>query len=574
MSKLMNKNSFVPIIAQSINAILTKFNLKLTWHSKLIDLENELDFEKQKNQHQFNHLEELKKLVDSGQIVNNRDFFANTLVRLENYSVNNSLTKDEVKTIYKGILKDAFLILSSPIFETFPLEFQVEVIGKIFFAILNVQHRNANIIGDILAEHYERILGHNDLQEVMAFKIYEYLYGLYWCGASSLSDMKKFDLVGVRPFAKYVNDKFSPSIPTSETVLSTKQTLNICYFCHYAHFQKGNAISPIIMSLAKAHALIPNRHIFVYCVQWASDEFTQAFTETNVIVRFLDQQSHYGSVDHIITQMKADQIDVAITDISSSIATYTFLHRPAPIQMWLELGYPYWSISQLDWAFLCAKDYQDGFGIPANRYSSLIPKQDEITLLQDCSQSALDEARKLLPKDGKILAVFTRLIKITPAYLDIVRQILLNNPKSHFLIVGTGDPQLIYNFITDQKIEGRVTFLHHNVDLNVYGRIIDIFLDTFPFIGGNACREVAIHGKPILSLYHLDFGRLLIDERDPDLLAKNADEYIAIAQRLATDPEFYQAKSEMAVNLAKKTTNVEEAVDEIDRVIQKLVQEK
>lgn len=580
-SNLIQNLPGVPLIARSINTILAKLGLKLLWKSSLANLENQLQIEEQKNQtltHELDaakvnlaHYHQLKELVYSGQVINDHNFFTTIINKLEFRNIDNLLNNQEVKTIYSHTLRDAVLVLSNEEFELLTLEVQIKLMEKIFFAILNLQHPNGNLVADLIANHYERILRNSDLQKAMGFKIYEYLYGLYWCGASSLGDMKKFDAMGVRPFAKYVKEQLLASTHTLEYVLKTEHPLKICYFCHYANFDKGNAISPIIMSLAKAHAWVADRRIFIYCVQWAHDEFAEAFADTDVVVRLLAQQSEYESVDNIIAQMKADEIDVVITDISSSIATYIYLHRAAPLQMWLELGYPYWSISQVDWVFLCAKDYQSGFGIPADRCSSLMPMQEEVTLLQECSESVLNDAKSSLPQDSIIFAVFTRLIKITPAYLDIVHRILLDNQNAHFLVVGTGDPRLIYSFIADQTINGRVTFLHRNVDLNVYGRIVDIFLDTFPFIGGNACREVSIHGKPIVSLYTLDFGRLLLDERDRDLLAMTADEYVAIAQRLATDIKFYQDKSEMAINLAKKSTNVTEAVANIDKVIQEFI---
>lgn len=592
LSKLIKKNPVLHFIGRAVNAILSPADLKVTMTSLITNLEQNIEIEKQKNEAlaqeiqntssnflaKINNLEnelQMEKqkneaLVHESQIAKS-DFFKEAIARLESCQINSSQTAEEIKATYNCVLKDAFIVLSSEILETLPLENQVKLIEKIFFALLNLQHRNANLVADLIGEYYPRILSHPDLSEAIAFKIYEYLYGLYWCGASSLSDMKKFDITGVRPFAKYVNDRFPAPIPHPERVLTPQPILNICYFCHYAHFDKGNAIAPIIMSIAKAHALLPDRRIFVYCVQWARDDFAQAFAETDVVVRTLAQQSEYQSLDDIIAQMKADKIDVTITDISSSIATYIFLHRAAPLQIWLELGYPYWSIPQVDWVFLCAKNHQSGFGVPADRCSSFTPMQEEVTLLQECSQSALDEARALLPKNSTIFAVFTRLIKITPAYLDIVRRILSHNPSAHFLVVGTGDPRLIYDFLANEESEGRVTFLHRNVDLNVYGRVVDVFLDTFPFIGGNACREVAIHGKPVVSLYTLDFGRLLLDERDSDLLARSADEYVAIAERLATDPEFYRVKSQTAIALAKKSTNVAETVAHIDGTIKRLI---
>jgi len=493
---------------------------------------------------------------------------------LESCTIGGSLSSRSLRVLYNTALRAAFLLLSSRHLLEMNLSAQVEVIQKIFINLITLQHRQAELIANLLAKHFYRILNHPDLQPEMAFKIYESLYGLYWCGATCLEDMKPFDRVGVQHFAQYINKHFISPLPQSNSrQLQIGTPLNIVYICHYAHFDRGNAIAPIVMSLTKGHAHISDRKIFIYCVQWVSDEFIQSFENTGITVRSLPQKDNYQSLSQIIDQLKVDQVDVLITDISSSISTYLFLHRVAPLQLWLELGYPYWTIPELDWVFLCAKEYQQGLGVPIDKCSYLMPMQEETTLTKECSQESLEQVRSQFPTDCFLFSVFTRLIKITPIYLDIVRNLLEAVPKAHLLIVGTGDPTLIYEFLDNQHLKARVTFFHYNVDLNVYGRVIDVFLDTFPFIGGNACREVAIHGKPIVALYAPDFGRLLLDERDPDLLAKDADEYLVAAVKLANDPAFYQEKSRLATELARQSTDVMQGVTQIDQVIQKLIRE-
>ncbi|WP_055074137.1 hypothetical protein [Pseudanabaena sp. 'Roaring Creek'] len=558
-------NIIINHVGISANKILSKLNLKVIRYSSFIFLENEIQNSKEQALASQN-------LLRSSQWLDTKENLDYNRQQLESFGLNSSLSPKSLQILYNNALRTSFLILSNHSLLEMELSTQVEIIHKIFITLITLQHRQAKLIAALLATHFYRILNHQDVQPEMAFKIYEALYGLYWCGATCLEDMKPFDMVGVRPFSQYIRKNItSPLIQSNYRKLRIDVPLNIAYICHYAHFDRGNAIAPIIMSLTKGHSHLPERKIFIYCVQWVSDKFIKSFENTDITIRSLPQQDNYPSLDLIINQLKDDQIDVLITDVSSSIATYLFLHRAAPLQFWLELGYPYWSIPELDWVFLCAKDYQHGFGVPQDKCSYLMPMQEEITLTKGCSQTALDEARNLFPENSFLFAVFTRLIKITPAYLDIARSLLEAVPNAHLLIVGTGDPTLIYEFLNDKNLQGRVTFLHYNVDLNIYGRVIDVFLDTFPFIGGNACREVAIHGKPIVALYADDFGRLLLDERDPDLLAKDPDEYLARAIKLANDSSFYQEKSRKAIELARRATDVMQSVTQIDDVIKKLI---
>ncbi|MDJ0508696.1 MAG: hypothetical protein QNJ64_05520 [Crocosphaera sp.] len=573
-------NSLINNFGVNINKGLAKLNLKVIRYSSFKSLEDKINslstsLDTTKNElNQFkDQISTLEEFLKSGEWFDSEECLEYVKQQLDNSSVNNeTFSPTAVETIYNKALRASFLLLSSGHFLELSLETQVELIQKIFIVLITLQHRQSIIIAHLISNHFYRILNDASIQPEMGFKVYESLYGLYWCGATCLEDMKPFDRFGVYPFLQYINRSLLVNKPDNNVdKLSNKTNLNIAYLCHYAHFDRGNAIAPIITSMAKGHSQIEGRKIFIYCVQWVSEDFMESFKDTEIIIRPLPQQGTYQSLEQIIEQIKADKINVLLTDVSSSIATYLFVNRVAPLQFWLELGYPYWTIPELDWVFLCAKEYQPTLGVPSDRCSYLMPMQEETTLKKDCEQTVVDEARQLFPPDCFLLAVFTRLIKITPTYLDIIRHLLKTIPQAHMLIVGTGDPSLINQFLADNTIKDKVTFLHKNVDLNIYGRVVDVFLDTFPFIGGNACREVAIHGTPIVAMYKPDFGRLLLDERDPDLLAYNEDEYIAITTKLASDSDFYQEKSQSALKFVEPTTDLVKGILTIEEVIKELL---
>jgi predicted O-linked N-acetylglucosamine transferase (SPINDLY family) len=77
--------------------------------------------------------------------------------------------------------------------------------------------------------------------------------------------------------------------------------------------------------------------------------------------------------------------------------------------------------------------------------------------------------------------------------------------------------------------------------LQVYASI-DIMLDTWPYCGGNATAEALWHGVPVVTLKGADrFGSrygasLLAAAGCEDLVANSAEEYVALAKRLAGDP--------------------------------------
>lgn len=467
-----------------------------------------------------------------------------------------------ISDAFGGAAQDALLILGNSVFARLPISEQILAITTIYNTTMSVVLRESIEIADSIAAHFSRLLGEPGLTRPQALRLYDCLYGLYFAGAQSVSEMRRFDSACVQPFDAYLRGADAASARRRQA--ATGEPANICYLCHCAHFDKGNAVSPIMASIAKAHAARPGRRVYLYCVQWVAQEFVDSFAGSGVIVRQFKQDWNYDKLDTIALQFEADRIDVAITDLNSAIASWLFSRRVAAIQTWIVMAFPYWSLADLDWALLPVLDYQPDFGIAPDRYSALGIKQETVTLIQDCAAADVAAARATLPADAFIFGVFSRLIKLTPAYFETVARILSEEPRAHVLIVGTGDPRPVHEFISQAGLKERVTFVHGNVDLNVYGRIIDVMLDNFPFHGANACREVAIHGKPVLSLRTPEWGKLLREERDPELVVADFDGYVRLAVRLARDKEYYAARSVDSARVAAAVTRTADMAAEVE----------
>jgi predicted O-linked N-acetylglucosamine transferase (SPINDLY family) len=105
------------------------------------------------------------------------------------------------------------------------------------------------------------------------------------------------------------------------------------------------------------------------------------------------------------------------------------------------------------------------------------------------------------------------------------------------------------------------------VDIETYQERIDIFLDTFPFVGGLVCRELLGHGVPVVSLLSGEWDEMLRDQRDPALLARSTDEYVALARQLADDVDFYYAASQTSLRLAQQRKRPLEMISDIEEGI-------
>ena len=167
-----------------------------------------------------------------------------------------------------------------------------------------------------------------------------------------------------------------------------------------------------------------------------------------------------------------------------------------------------------------------------------------------------------------MLGVFVRLIKLNASYMEFLARLVRAHPRFHLIIAGPGDPHPVEIFLEQQpEIAARVRFMPGSVDLNLYGPAIDLMCDTFPFIGGNACREVSAHGTPVISKLGTPWDEMLRADRNPELLAASEEEYIALAVRMATDEEFRRKQRRVATAKAAEYSVPDSAIEDIEAAI-------
>ena len=319
-----------------------------------------------------------------------------------------------------------------------------------FDSLIAGAHPDALAVAEVIALDFREELRDPGLPLDVACRYYDILYGLYWCGAQRFTDMARFDSKAVIPFAEWLRRHYPP-LPASRPLLQPGQPLRVGYLCTYAHLERGNAIAPLVRSIVVEHARRPDRHVFMYCVQWSSPDFVAGFAETGVTVRDLPQGDTYASLDGIVDAIRADGIDVLITDVGSAVATYVFSRRAAPVQMWAEMGYLFWSIGDLDWVLLSGRDHQGYYGIPGNRWSPTIDRCSSDMLVRKVTDAQVEAARRVVTPGGFVMACFARLTKLTPQYLRMVRRLLRDIPMARFLLVGGGASHDAELFVADPE---------------------------------------------------------------------------------------------------------------------------
>jgi hypothetical protein len=460
-------------------------------------------------------------------------------------------------------IDSAASLLASPIFAAQSLARRVGMLLAIHDTLMSVPNPQLPLIADLGLRQLRAMLDDPALTEGDAFGVYDCLHALYFAGCSDVRDLRRFDAI-VAPFEAWLESRHGhherPRFPKP----NPEQKLTIAYLLHTAHFHRGNAVSPLVVSLAEMHATRADRRILVYAVQYVEEGFAVGMRRRGIETRIFAQDRRYALIDDIAESIRADQVDVVITEQNRSVAAALFTQRVAPRQIWLDTGFPYWSLQARDWTI--SPGYH-GPADPDERISGIALRQAADTLSGTAEPAAIASARAALPKDAFVIGVFVRLIKLDRDYLKFLKRLLAANPRFHLVIGGPGDPTLVQDVLSPDKAGSRVTFVHGMVNLHVYGPILDAMCDTFPFVGGNALREIATHGVPVMAKLGTPWDGLLHADRCPDLLARNQAELIAMACRMADDPPFHALQRQRALELAQEFTRPDRMIDDVEAAI-------
>jgi predicted O-linked N-acetylglucosamine transferase (SPINDLY family) len=307
---------------------------------------------------------------------------------------------------------------------------------------------------------------------------------------------------------------------------------------------RRHSVSFFFAPLLAAHD--PSRvEIFCYADVPQPDGFTR---------RLKAEAEHWSPIDGIADDRVADRIRNDGIDILVDLAGHTghnrlgvFARKPAPVQAtWL--GYPNTTgLSTIDYRITDAIADPDG-----DQYYT-----ETLFRLPRCflCYSPLDDAPPVnMPPSnatGKVtFGSFNDLNKINAAVIAVWARLLSSIPDTSLLLKARqfGDATVRDRVAAQVRVAGvdpqRVTMLGHVASqaehLATYGGI-DIALDTFPYNGTTTTCEALWMGIPVVTLRgDRHAGRvgatLLTAAGLSEFIAREGDDYIAIARRLAQDP--------------------------------------
>ena len=239
---------------------------------------------------------------------------------------------------YELILRDSVTLLTAP---RLRLAIDLRAGGKHrgrFSRVISTSHAQAGAIAALAAPHFRRLLLNPEVDLAQACRMHDALWGMWWCAAASLDDMRPIHGQSACPFTT----SWSVAASCAENqrrAVGDPLRLRVAYLMHYAHGERGNAVAPLIVSLARAHASLPDRKIFAYAVQWVDESWlASSFAGSRVATRSVPQKDTYDRLDQLFEALRSDEIDVIVADVTSSIVSVIFAGRVAPAQIRLDLG--------------------------------------------------------------------------------------------------------------------------------------------------------------------------------------------------------------------------------------------
>jgi glycosyltransferase involved in cell wall biosynthesis len=92
-------------------------------------------------------------------------------------------------------------------------------------------------------------------------------------------------------------------------------------------------------------------------------------------------------------------------------------------------------------------------------------------------------------------------------FLKLIKEVLSQNGNLIFLLAGNGNKKPLTKFIRKNKLQDRLLLIGSRGDLSEVFRRIDIYVNTYPFMGGLMSQYAAISCKPIIGYTDLvDYG--------------------------------------------------------------------
>ena len=326
---------------------------------------------------------------------------------------------------------------------------------------------------------------------------------------------------------------------------------------------RNHVMGKMIFSVLAQH----NRQqfeIYCYSLTHKEDRWTEKFRE----------KSHkFTSLAGKDAQTAAQIIAKDKVDILVDLATHTkgslpaiFSYKPSPIQITHIASAGALGLATIDFKLT------DRFADPPLNQNFMLEK---LLPIEGCvfpyrhippaKVFPFSRGQLGIADDAFVFGEFVTLLKLSPRCLDLWRKVLQAVPDSVLAFSPQNEESKQYYLrccAAANIAPQRVTFIPINADEAINQaryRLVDAVLDTLPFGGVNGTIEALDMTVPVVTLCGEKHGErtsfsILSNLGVTSTIAYSPEEYIALAQRLASDAEFYATvKTDIRSGIANST---------------------
>lgn len=277
-------------------------------------------------------------------------------------------------------------------------------------------------------------------------------------------------------------------------------------------------------------------------------------------------------VEAIESIARQDPLAVLISDLNYVLPTAIFARRIAPAQVFLQGGMPAWPVPNLDAVFNSFGSDPMLAGWGAARIMDFATPWELAALNPPERPEEIAVERMLMPRGLRLIGNYGRLMKVTHPFLISVERILKACPDVAFVVGGSGDSEAIRSFIANSPVGARMYLMDRYVPGHSWGRLLELFLDTWPLTGAESVRETMAKGCPVIAM-HSDEMPALDRQRDPELLAQDWDDYVDYAVRLMRDSTALSEAKQRAAEFAARMSDPAPFQSSLEASIESLLED-
>lgn len=127
-------------------------------------------------------------------------------------------------------------------------------------------------------------------------------------------------------------------------------------------------------------------------------------------------------------------------------------------------------------------------------------------------------------------------------FFDVLKEILNRFPEVVFLYVGNGNDREFNDFIVREKLQGRIYLERERKDINALFSNVDVYLNTFPLIGGLMSQYAVAHHVPLIGYTTEDipcnFSESLFVSGSQQFSFTNIEEFFAVFEKIVKDVSY------------------------------------